>query len=475
MDFVRIYENRHPLDLLEARVVRKALERPDDLSPELVAGLRYVLSFARMGLVRNVRGEDIDLTEMLTPHRWRVTEALRPPLTGDDDTLWGAIRELPALVHATRSWRSRILETTALDRPSLEAEVTTRQLVVVSGGGGGSGYGYAGAFRALHHAGLQPELLAGTSIGSLLSMFRARYRVFDGSALVAAAQRLSWNTVFRVLQTESRYGIPATLRLYLRTALESMFKTRDGRTMTFRDVEIPLLVVATGLTVEGLKHDLSYYEHFLDDVVTPGAIARTGGIKRVGRLVGVVRDLMSDPEALREVVFGADPLTMDVDVLDAAGFSSAVPGIIHYDVLRDDQRTKRLLDQLYAAYGITRLTEGGLVNNVPARPAWTEVMRGRIVRRNPFVLGLDCFAPKPMSLAFYPLQQVVRPNVKANQPYMDHYFALDRRLSPVNLVPSVQEVGEAMDWTAEELKPHLPFIQAMCTPFASLADAGEAA
>jgi hypothetical protein len=80
-----------------------------------------------------------------------------------------------------------------------------------------------------------------------------------------------------------------------------------------------------------------------------------------------------------------------------------------------------------------------------------------------------------MSLAFYPLQQVVRPNVKANQPYMDHYFALDRRLSPVNLVPSVQEVGEAMDWTAEELKPHLPFIQAMCTPFASLADAGEAA
>jgi predicted acylesterase/phospholipase RssA len=475
LDAAATLATRKPLEDLEAEVVRRHLARPDELTPGLLDALRYVLNFAKLGQVRASDGQDVAVGEALAGLRWRVVSALEPHLQGSDPTLWGAVRELPGLVRETRSWRDRLLRTTGLDRAALEAEVTERQLCVASGGGGGSGYGYAGAFRALHHAGLQPELLAGTSIGSLLSMFRARYRVFDGSALVAAAQRLSWNTVFRVLQTESRYGIPATLRLYLRTALESMFKTRDGRTMTFRDVEIPLLVVATGLTVEGLKHDLSYYEHFLDDVVTPGAIARTGGIKRVGRLVGVVRDLMSDPEALREVVFGADPLTMDVDVLDAAGFSSAVPGIIHYDVLRDDQRTKRLLDQLYAAYGITRLTEGGLVNNVPARPAWTEVMRGRIVRRNPFVLGLDCFAPKPMSLAFYPLQQVVRPNVKANQPYMDHYFALDRRLSPVNLVPSVQEVGEAMDWTAEELKPHLPFIQAMCTPFASLADAGEAA
>ena len=42
------------------------------------------------------------------------------------------------------------------------------------------------------------------------------------------------------------------------------------------------------------------------------------------------------------------------------------------------------------------------MNNVPARPAYAEVMRGRIGRRNPFVVALDCFSPRARSLAWYP-------------------------------------------------------------------------
>ncbi len=470
MDPARLLELRKPVDDLEARVVRLNLARPGELAPELVDGLRYVLSFARLTLVRGCDGVDSDLSDMLAPHRWRVMEALRPHLDGVDTTLWGAIRGLPALVAATRALRHRVLEHFPLDRDSLEEEVTTRPLVVVAGGGGGSGYGYAGAFRLLHHYGLQPRLLAGTSIGSLMSMFRAKSIDFDGGTLVAAAQRLSWNVVFRVLEMDSRYGIPATLRLYLRAALGELFHTPDGRAATFRDMPIPLLIVTTGITLDALKHDLTYYEHYLDDLVRPGAIARVSMLKRVGLMLSVVRELTADPDALREVVFGADELTMDADVLDAAGFSSAVPGVIHYDVVRDDKRTKRLLDQLYSAHGITRLTEGGLVNNVPARPAFAEVMRGRLGRRNLFLLAMDCFTPKPTSLIFYPIQQVVRPNVKANIPYANLYFTLDRRLSPMNLVPSVSEVAEAMQWTSDELLPEMGFIQRMCTPIKVLAD-----
>jgi predicted acylesterase/phospholipase RssA len=422
--------------------------------------------------VRNGDGKDVELSGLLNGHRQRVLDVLRPHLDGSDRHLWGAVRELPALVAATREQRQRVLQNTPLDRDSLEAEVTERQLVVASGGGGGSGYGYAGAFRLLHREGLQPALLAGTSIGALMSMFRARHRVFDGAHLVEAGRRLSWNTVFRVLQMESRYGIPATLRLYLRAALESLFLAEgERRGLTFAELPIPLLIVATGITVGGLKHDLTFYEHFLDDAVQPGVVSRFPPVKRAARMAGIIREFVSEPEALREVVFGGDPLTRQADVLDAAGFSSAVPGIIHYDVLRDDQRMKQLLDRLYAEYGITRLTEGGLVNNLPCRPAYAEVMKGRLTRRNPFVLAMDCFSPQPSSLIFYPIQQVVRPNVNDNLRFAHLYFELDRRLSPMNLVPDVSSLTTAMQWTSEELAPHIPFIRAMCAPIKVLAEA----
>ena len=75
------------------------------------------------------------------------------------------------------------------------------------------------------------------------------------------------------------------------------------------------------------------------------------------------------------------------DVIDAVGFSSAIPGIIHYDIYREDEHMRKLLDQLYGQYGITRLLEGGVVNNLPCRPAYHEVMQGRIGRRNPFVFA----------------------------------------------------------------------------------------
>ncbi len=436
--------------------------------------MRYVLSFARLTDVRNRDGEDIAVAGYLANHRQRVLDTLRPHLDGTDDTLWGAVRVLPDLVHETRRARAMLLERVPLDRDALEEEVTTRQLVVAGGGGGGSGYGYAGAYRLLHRAGLQPELLAGTSMGSLISMFRARRRVFDGLPLVEAARRLQWNTVFRVLEMESRYGLPATLRLYLRSALGHLFLTEDGRPTTFHDLEVPLLIVTTGITVDALKHDLSYYEHFLDDAVRPGMVFKYGRIRRLGQLATVMGEFLANPDTLREIVFGADPNTMEADVLDAAGFSSAVPGVIHYDIIRDDQRMKRLLDHLYAEYGITRLSEGGLVNNVPARPAWTEVMRGRLGRRNPFVVALDCFAPSPRSLAWFAVQQVVRPNVKANIPYSHLYWQLERRLSPVNLVPSVDQVALAMDWTSEELQSELPFIVEGCRTIAVLSEGNAA-
>jgi len=463
-------EIRKPLDELETAVVERDLARPGEVSAELLGALRYVLSFARMSTVRAADGTDVEVGGQLAAHRWRVIEALRPHLS-EDQTLWGAIRVLPGLVAATREQRERLLARGGLDRASLEEEVCTRQLVVVCGGGGGAGYGYAGAYGLLHRHRLQPQLLAGTSMGALMGIFRARSRSFDGGTLMAAARRLSWDTVFASSPPAgSIYGLPATLRLYLRGAVGHLFRRDDGATLTFRDLAVPMLVVATGVRVGGLKHDLDYFEHFLDDAVSPGQFIRPSAIARLSTLASITRELMSEPDALREIVFGGDPHTMDADVLDAAGFSSAVTGLIHYDIYRDDARMKHLLDGLYAEYGITRLTEGGVVNNVPVRPAFQRVMEGAIGRRNPFILALDCFPPQRRNVLMYPLQQLARLNVVKNIPYANLYLPLQRKLSPLNLLPPPEHLVQAMRWTMEELQPRMDFIDAMCRSLPVLRD-----
>ncbi len=460
---------RGPIEDIEAMVVAGRVANPDALQPSVYAAVRYVLSFAKLTVVRRWSGDDVELAGRLAPHRWRVAEALRPIFAGPEASVVGALAAvLPALVEATKAERATLFSTAAIDPESLEAEVCTRQLVMVSGGGGGSGYGYSGVYTLCNRYGLQPELVAGTSIGALMGLFRARTKVFDLAPMVAAGESLSWSKVFRVLDLDSRYGLPATFRLYLRSAIGHLFETESGQPMTLADLEIPMLVVVAGVTVDGLKHDLDYYEHFLDDFAGPGQVFRRSRLARVGRIAGIFKELISTPEALREVVFGADEVTRQADVIDAVGFSSAIPGLIHYDIYRQDEAMRRLLDDLYGATGITRLLEGGVVNNLPCRPAYAEVMAGRIVRRNPFVLAMDCFAPRALSPIFYPVQQLVRPNVVRNHPFAHHIYDLKRRLNPLNMVPGMSDITKAIGWAIDELEPDMPFIAEMCAPFESL-------
>ena len=462
MDLDRIRDARQPYEEMEARVVRLALAKPGEVPANRVDALRYVLSFARLGLVRNEDGRDADLTEAVSGHAWKVRETLAPFLAGNgtDGALARASQALPNLVADTRDRRRRILEHFPLSPASLDAEVCHRPLVVICGGGGGAGYGYAGAWTTLQRRGLQPELIAGTSMGALIALFRARRKVFDPAPMFHAARRLSWPGVFRILQMESRYGVPATLRLYLRAAIGSLFHTPDGRPLTFADLEVPLLIVATGLGVDALKHDLSYYEHFLDDAVSADFRLRRSVAEKIVSVANIFRELLSTPDALREVVFGADEGTHDADILDAAGFSSSIPGLIHYDVVRDDKRMKALLDNLYATHGITRLVEGGIVNNVPVRPAYAQVHAGRIVRRNAYYLALDCFAPRARTALFLPVQQIVKPNVTRNVAFANDYLALNKTLNPLNLVPTIDDVMQAQQWAIDELEPRMATIEA---------------
>ena len=463
MKLERFTEIRSELTVFESALLAFVRSEPDALSPFHIDVLRYIFSFARLTLIQDRNGQDHEVCDVIAPHRWWIVHTCQSAMAPDVNPERLKLL-LPELVASTQQQRNHVLnQFPSLDMDTLEAEVCNRQLIVVSGGGGGGGYGYAGAFRRLHRNDLQPALLSGTSIGALISMFRARYRIFDQLPIIETAKRLSWTNVFRILDMNSRYGIPATLRLYLREALGSMFLRQDGQDMTFDDCEIPLLIVVTGLSMESFKHDLSFFEHFMDDAIDAGRISRRRFAQRLGQFLSVLQEFWSNPESLKEVVFGQDSLTRGATLLDAGGFSAAVPGLIHYDILRDAPQMHALLNTLYSEYGITRLSEGGLVNNLPVKPALQAVVNGRIKHRNPVVLAMDCFSPQVSALGWYPIQQLVyQTNVKANAELSDVYFKLKKRLKPTMVVPSVEQMTQAMDWTSEEISTHIPHLKDLC-------------
>ncbi|NCG20876.1 MAG: hypothetical protein GWP91_17850 [Rhodobacterales bacterium] len=450
---------RRPFERMEKKVVQLQLQSKDQDSAPVADTVRYALNFAKLLSIENSNGTHVDVSGPLARHASDMRLLLDAPIE-EAKSIWDLSRGLPDVVERTRQARESLLQHLPVERDALEAEVTTRLLAVASGGGGGAGYVYPGAYEVLERIGLVPDLMTGTSIGALMGLFRARRRRYDFAPLVNAAKRLAWSNMFQVLETENRYGLPATLRLYLRQAIGSLFVREDGGTMWLSDMEIPLYLVATGIKVEALKHDLDYYEHLLDDSV--GRRSVRGGMRAGMKALSVLREFLATPDALSRVVLGRDEGTEHFDALDAAGFSAAIPAVLHYDVLRDAARMHRILDTLYAQRGITRLGEDGMVSNVPARVAWESIVDGRFGRRNCFVLALDCFAPSRRRMAWYPIQQAVRTaNVEADRKSADLYVTFQRTLSPMNLVPDARGALTAVRWGRDQVQPHAPLILEM--------------
>ena len=467
----RLTARRRPLDALEAELVRRWVAKPSIATRGQLEQLRYVLSFARLTQVRTTAGVDVDVTGINHLHALHVQEVVEQRI--HESGPFPVLKSLDDLVARTARARRAVLDHLPLDRDSLEEEVCTRVLAVACGGGGGAGYVYPGVFESLERHGMTPGLVTGTSIGSLMAMFRCRLKRYDPAPMIAAARSLSWGKVFRVMESQSRYGLPATLRLYLQHALGHLFRHPEGRSLRLSDMGIPLYVVATGITVDALKHDVDYYDHLIQrDQVRLGG--RSFSLRSVVKTLNILREFLANTDALRTVVLGRTPGTEDFDVLDAAGFSAAIPGVIHYDVIREDPHMHRFLDRLYADWGISRLGEGGMVSNVPARIAWEGVVGGDVGRRNAFVLALDCFAPNRRSLAWFPLQQLVKTNnVDADRLYADTYVTFKRTPSPVSLVPTLEGVFRAMSWGGEGLEPHLPFVQEMMRRLPVLPEQGD--
>ena len=170
-------------------------------------------------------------------------------------------------------------------------------------------------------------------------------------------------------------------------------------------------------------------------------------------------------------MFGASEETRQADAIDAAGFSASVPGVIHYDVLRDDPRMRELLDGLLERHDLLRLCDGGVVDNVPVRTAWQHVQRTGLPgsgSRNVVIFALDGFAPRLMTPLWLPLQSVAAPAVTRNRPYAHVYKAFRKTLSPLALLPSQRALQSVVRSAKEELLDELPTLQRLLAPIPPL-------
>jgi len=459
------HERLRPFEAAEAALVRAVVSEPAWLSEADEASLRYALNLARTTAVRGTDGT-VELDELLEPYREEVRTTALPAFLGPRGLDREAVGRLVANValHA-RAWRGRLgaalqgrLPPGALDR-----EVCEKALVVVAGGGGGVTWSYLGAFALLEQYGLVPRLLAGTSMGAVLLLFRARRARWHPGDVDEALEKLQFRTLFRFLQTESRYGLPAAMRLYLRAAIGEFLRGPDGHPLTLGQLAIPLVVAATGIRNGALPRDPSYYEHLLD---LHGRAPQPMVVKRmVQEIFQALGELIVQRERFARVYLGADEETRAFDAIDAVGFSSALPGVIHYDVLRDDERMHRLLRELFERHDLFRLVDGGLVDNLPARAAWGLVQRGAIGTRNAFVLALEGFGPKLAQPLWFGLEQLASQNVARNRPFIDQLVSYQRVLSPLEIVPSERALKRALQDGKAELHPDMPFVARMCRPF----------
>ena len=471
MIFQERFETIRPLEEMEVALVRASARDPALVTPPEEAAVRTALSLARLYKVSH-RGREVGVGAFLEPFRREVRRRLEPVLLDGQPIRREALApQLPWLKEETLLRREALVKRTAdlLPAEAIYREIREKALVLVAGGGGGTGYVYLGVMAALEEFGLRPRLMAATSIGAILCLFRARAERFDQTEIVNIVRGLSWRKLFRAISMDSRYGLPAALRLFLRAGIGRYFSAGEanGRGLRLSDLAVPMLIPVSGIRRGMLPHPVEFYEGLLNvsarSLFDPAAVAR-----KVQDAVSTLAEFFSRPEMMLRIALGEDDATREFDALDAAGFSSALPGVIHYDVPRESERMSSLLDELFQSRGLFRLVDGGLTDNLPARAAWRAVHHGRIGTRNAFILALNGFSPKLTTPLWLPLERLAALTVAPNRPYAHLVKDFKRTLSPLELVPSVDLVGQALTLGRRQIQDELPFICRMLAPLPQL-------
>jgi len=455
------------LQQMEDKLISGLFEHPGVVNRRSEHRLRYALALASLEVFqpgaarkggRTNRPHVVVRSPLLAGWRRRILTNLGNVLIetkNSRERVEATNRALLPIIPVMEKTRDDILEkyVDQFNARELDQELGIKTLVTVAGGGGGSGYVYMGAWEVLQNAGLIPGYLIGTSIGAVLGLVRARTKEADIDEYLAIAKSLRREELFRFVSLKNRYGLPGIMRLHLHSSLGLALRADAEKDMLLSDLEIPFEAVTAGVRRNALGEDRARHAraHHLPVDERPSPMQLRAQIaSQLVRLVGFINS-----RAVEEIVIGADKLTENFNAIDAAGFSSAIPGILHYDVTRDDPHMNTLLQELIEREDIIALVDGGVANNVPSRTAWRQVQAGKIGTRNCYILAFDCFHPQLSHAWLQPITRVVAYQVALNQRYARKRIEFKPTLSPINLLPSAEDLDRAVAWGRNQMSEEI--------------------
>ncbi|MBA2665133.1 MAG: patatin-like phospholipase family protein [Bradymonadaceae bacterium] len=465
--FIRIREIKE----FEERLVRLLVDQPGALHPRHQALFRYAVNLAQMNLFRTPEGTDVALGEDVDNLRRWFIESIVPLIPQDKPAHIETLRDIaPVLSLRVETTRSTLLEHHAnqFGPEHLDEELRQKRLVLVLGGGGGAGLVHLGTFALLKELNATPELIVGSSMGSIMGLVRAIDRSYDPVAMaLALPKKLDYNTIFRPFSGFSRFGFPGAFHLNIMRLAREMFQQLIGQSMPrFDELPIRLEIVACGVRRGFHFDDRDYEAQAIDATQGLSPLAMR---KKLKLFFGAVRQLSRNPRLLTQVVFGREPGTQSFPVIEAVGFSCAVPGLLHYDIFHDDPDTIRPLEELFERHKLLRLCDGGVVNNVPSKVAWESVQDGSIGHRNAHIMAFDSFAPisTGRNIVWIPIQQIARPAVVANMPYANFHKTFRNPPSPLQIVVnSYSKLKAIIQAARDEMADDVPYIKETLKPLA---------
>lgn len=466
------------LQKMENKLVRHHLAKPDVLSDEELRRLRYILNFARLADFepgaagpggRRGRG-DVSVGGEVAPWRARVADSLYGPLREERDpakSLAKARDVLAKLTDDQDEQRRQLIDNHGNDfsPAELDAEVGYKKLVAVLGGGGGAGFVYIGGMQRLLEAGQVPDYMIGSSFGSIMGSVVARALPVPIEEYVAWAKTVSYGAILGPERLRRRHGLAGVFSLRFDQFADALFRRADGERMRMSDLAIPFDVVVAGVRRQPYAALPSRFRRpelaalqmrtlpFLPIGIGPQVAAR---LWQVSAFI--------DLRVVKPVVIGDNDQTRQFDVVDAASFSSAIPGVLHHET--SDPRMVPLLDALCEDKEVAALVDGGAASNVPVELAWKRVRDGRLGTRNACYLAFDCFHPQwdPRHLWLVPIAQAVQLQMVRNAPYADHLVRFTPTLSPANLAPSAASIDRACAWGRKSVDKAIPVTTALLQP-----------
>lgn len=442
------------------------VDRPGVLNQQDEALFRYAAVLAKMHTITTPTGKQVEVVNELESLRQWMTNTICDLVPSSKDARVATLRELaPALAVRLESARAALLAHHINDfgAEHLDEEIRFKKLALVLGGGGGSGLSHLGVFSTLNELGHTPELIVGSSMGSIMGALRALERDYDPIATALALPRdINYNSIFRPFTGYSRFGFPGAFHMNLLRVAREIFQKLSGRsTLDFASLPIQLQIVSTGIRT---GFDLDENSYVMDQGGKAGASSMR---RRLSLFFKAVRQISKNPRLLTQIVFGKETGTLDFPVVEAVGFSCSVPGLLHYDVYHDDPQTIRPLEDTFERHKLLRLCDGGVVNNVPSQVAWDSVQQGLLGTRNVFVLASDVFAPisSGRNLVWLPVQQIARSNVMANKPYADYHKTFQKPPSPLQvIINKYSRLKSIVQAARDELEPDRKYIARSLEP-----------